>query len=145
MDYRTALRMQRNLYINVYMYASWIFVIGIFLFMRVNMLGHLTKYLAMTVFALVAAIEGARLYFGYFGNVSCRVPEMAGFVMLTAMMQLPLISFFLFNPYLLSTPMEITLHALLWFMNCVEIVLGFLALKQASSFAKSVYLSHPKR
>lgn len=70
---------------------------------------------------------------------------MAGFVMLTAMMQLPLISFFLFNPYLLSTPMEITLHALLWFMNCVEIVLGFLALKQASSFAKSVYLSHPKR
>ncbi|XP_026329921.1 uncharacterized protein LOC113237571 isoform X2 [Hyposmocoma kahamanoa] len=80
MDYRTALRMQRNLYINVYMYASWIFVIGIFLFMRVNMLGHLTKYLAMTVFALVAAIEGARLYFGYFGNVSCRVGSGNGWI-----------------------------------------------------------------
>lgn len=48
----------------------------IWLSFQVNMLGHLTKYLAMTVFALVAAIEGARLYLGYLCNASCRVGKL---------------------------------------------------------------------
>lgn len=75
---------------------------------------------------------------------SLQVPELAGFLMLTVMMQMPLVSFFLFNPYLLSTQTEITLHAMLWLLSCFEIMLSFIALKQASSIAKSVYLSHPK-
>lgn len=72
------------------------------------------------------------------------MPELAGFLMLTTLMQMPLVSFFLFNPYLLNTPTELILHASLWSVTIVEIIFSYLALKQASSIAKSIYLKHSK-
>lgn len=56
---------------------------------------------------------------------------------------MPLVSFFLFNPYLLSTPMEIILHSMLWLLTLMEVVFSFMTLKQASDIAKSIYLSQP--
>lgn len=64
--------------------------------------------------------------------------------MLTVLMQMPLVSFFLLNPYLENTPTEIILHAGLWGITVTEIIYGFLALKHASSVAKNMYLSHPR-
>lgn len=69
-----------------------------------------------------------------------QVPELAGFLMLTVLMQMPLVSYFLFNPYLMSTPTELILHAMLWLITLAEVVFGFQALKQTSTFAKSIYL-----
>lgn len=64
--------------------------------------------------------------------------------MLTVLMQIPLVTFFLFNPYLLSTPTEFVLHACLWITTIIEIVYCFLVLKKASSQAKSMYISQSK-
>lgn len=72
------------------------------------------------------------------------MPELAGFLMLTILMQMPLVSFFLFNSYLESTPTEIILHSSLWICTIIEIIYSFLALKHASSEAKSTYLCHPR-
>ncbi|KAI5636312.1 hypothetical protein NE865_10978 [Phthorimaea operculella] len=141
MKYQTMLRLQKCLYINIYLSAIWILTVGFFLHEKMQLLGHLTKYLALTVFALFILIESARLYLGHYGNLACRVPELAGFLMLTVLMQMPLVSFFLFNPYLLSTPTEVTLHVFVWLISCLEVVLGFLALKEASSFAKTIYFT----
>ncbi|CAG9783642.1 unnamed protein product [Diatraea saccharalis] len=140
MNYRNMLLLQKCLYFNLYVFLVWILVVSFFLFMKLSILGHLTKYLALTVFTLLIIIESTRLYLGHYGNLSCRVPELAGFLMLTTLMQMPLISFFLFNPYLLSTPTEIVLHGILWVVTIFEVVLSFLALRQASSIAKRIYL-----
>ncbi|XP_052750599.1 transmembrane protein 17-like [Galleria mellonella] len=140
MKFKLMLWLQKCLYLNVYLYTTWIFVVAFFLYTKLDILGHLTKYLSITVFTLIVVIEYARLYLGHYGNLSCRVPELAGFLMVTVLMQIPLVSFFLFNPYLLSTPTEIILHAVLWGLTLAEIVLSYLALKQASSLAKSIYL-----
>ncbi|CAH0604597.1 unnamed protein product [Chrysodeixis includens] len=144
MEYRTMLRLQKCLYFNFYLYMTWVVVVGFFLYSKLNYLGHLTKYLSLTVFTLLNIIESARIYLGHYGNLSRRVPELAGFLMLTVLMQMPLVSFFLFNPYLMSTPVEMTLHSMLALLTVAEIVFSFMALKQASDFAKSIYLSQPK-
>ncbi|KAJ8722809.1 hypothetical protein PYW07_003989 [Mythimna separata] len=144
MEYKTMLHLQKCLYFNYYLYITWVVVVGFFLYSKLNVLGHLTKYLSLTVYTLLIVIESARIYLGPYGNLSRRVPELAGFLMLTILMQMPLVSFFLFNPYLLSTPMEITLHTMLWLLTIAEVVFSFMALKQASNFAKSIYLSQPK-
>ncbi|CAH2232734.1 jg15482 [Pararge aegeria aegeria] len=138
------LRFQKCLIINLYLYIVWIFTIGFFLYNKIGKLGHLSKYLSITVFTLLTVIESVRLYLGHYGNLSCRVPELAGFLMLTTLMQMPLVTFFLFNPYLENTPTEIILHAGLWIITIFEIVFCFMALKQASSVAKSIYLSHSR-
>ncbi|CAG4909128.1 unnamed protein product [Colias eurytheme] len=90
---------------------------------------------------MFTSIESIRLYLGHSGNLLYRVPELASFLMLSVFMQFPLITYFLFNPYLLNTPLEVTLHAILWITISSEILLSFQALKQASSIAKGVYLS----
>ncbi|KAL0841948.1 hypothetical protein ABMA28_014176 [Loxostege sticticalis] len=144
MEYRTMLRLQKCLWLNVHIFFVWLFVVAFFLYVKLNVLGHLTKYLSLTVFTLLTIIESARLYLGHYGNLSCRVPELAGFLLLTTLMQMPLVSFFLFNPYLLNTPTELILHASLWSVTIMEIIFSYLALKQASSIAKSIYLKHSK-
>ncbi|CAG9096522.1 unnamed protein product, partial [Plutella xylostella] len=108
-------------------------------------LDHLTRYLSVAVYTLLLIIEPTRLYLGHYGNLANRVPELAGFLMLTVLMQLPLLSFFVFNQNLLSTPTEVTLHTMFWMVSATENLLCFLCLKKASAFAKSVYFSHPKR
>ncbi|KAM3963531.1 transmembrane protein 17 [Aphomia sociella] len=140
MKFQIMLRLQKCLYFNVYLYLVWLLVTAFFLYMKLDILGHLTKYLSLTVYTLIIIIESARLYLGYYGNLSCRVPELAGFLMMTILMQMPLVSFFLFNPYLLSTPTEIILHTTLWSLTVAEVVFSYLALNQASSLAKSIYL-----
>ncbi|CAB3242037.1 unnamed protein product [Arctia plantaginis] len=138
------LRLQKCLYFNLYLFVIWFVVVGFFLYARLNILGHLTKYLSLTVYTLLIVIESPRIYLGHYGNLSCRVPELAGFLMLSVLMQLPLVSFFLFNPVLLSTPMELTLHAMLCIFTITEVILSFMGLKQASNYAKSIYLSQLK-
>ncbi|XP_049866671.1 transmembrane protein 17B [Pectinophora gossypiella] len=142
LHYRTMLRLQKCLYINIYLSLIWGVVVAFFLYVKIEALGHLTKYLSVTVYTLLVVVESVRLYLGHYGNLASSVPELAGFLMLTVLMQMPLVSFFLFNPYLLSTPTEVTLHTLLWAISISEIVFGFLALRRASNFAKTVYLSN---
>ncbi|XP_030024745.2 transmembrane protein 17 isoform X2 [Manduca sexta] len=144
MEYRTMLHLQKCLYFNTYLFVVWVAVVSFFLYVKFNILGHLSKYLSITVFILLIFIESARIYLGQYGNLSCRVPELAGFLMLTLLMQMPLVSFFLFNPYLLNTPAEITLHTMLWLLAVAEVVYSYLALKRASSLAKEIYFSHPR-
>ncbi|XP_061712144.1 transmembrane protein 17-like [Cydia pomonella] len=136
------LQLQKCLFINVYLYLVWVPVVGFFLYVKLDLLGHLTRYLSLTVYTLLVVIESARLYLGQYGNLSCRVPELAGFLMLSVLMQLPLVSFFLFNPYLLSTPTELVLHTTLYLLTVAEVVFSFIALKKASCLAKSIYLTH---
>lgn len=69
---------------------------------------------------------------------------MGGFLLITNLMQLPLVSFFLFNPYLNSMPVEIILTAFLWIFAIIENVYGYLELKHASAVAYSIYYAHLK-
>lgn len=64
---------------------------------------------------------------------------MGGFLLITTLMQLPLVSFFLFNPYLHSMPVELILTAFLWIFAIIETVYGYMELKHISAVASSIY------
>ncbi|XP_013182094.1 PREDICTED: transmembrane protein 17-like [Papilio xuthus] len=145
MEYRAMIRLQKCIYFNQYIYAIWFTVVIFFLYVKLDKLDHLSKYLSVTSFVLLFIIEVTRLYLAHYGNLSSRVPELAGFLMLTILMQMPLVSFFVFNPYLLSTHTEYVLHISLLLITVLEIIFGFLALNHASSVAKSIYLSHSRQ
>lgn len=69
-----------------------------------------------------------------------QIPDLAGFLMITTL-QFVLLGYFLFNPYLLNTQTEITLHAVLSLLSIYEMKIGTLAVRQASDLAKVIYLT----
>ncbi|XP_045519282.1 transmembrane protein 17B-like [Pieris brassicae] len=141
MDYKSKINFQKCIYFNTWMYIVWFCTAGFFFCIKLqkNQYDHLVKYLSITLFFMFTIIEYIRLYLGQTGNLLSQVPEMAGFLMLSVFMQMPLITYFLFNPYLMNTPIEVTLHAVMWTIIFLEILLGYQALKQASTVAKDLY------
>lgn len=141
-EYRETLQLQKCLFLNYTIYPFWMIVVAFFLYIRFDEIGHLAKYLAVAVYGISVFIECMRLFFGRYGNTQARVPELAGFLLLSILMQLPLVSFFLLNQYLKSTPLEITMHLILWFLIASEIILAYFSFKRASKIAQNMYLSN---
>ena len=65
-----------------------------------QVLSQIYKFVLVVVYIVMACIETTRLYLGYSGNLQEKVPELAGFWLVTLLMQLPLTCFLLFNNYM---------------------------------------------
>ncbi|XP_050666650.1 transmembrane protein 17-like [Leptidea sinapis] len=140
MNCNLMIRLQKIIYLNSYVYIIWIFVIPFFLYAKRNRFDQL-NYLSATLYIMFIIIELLRLYLGQCGNLSCKIAELSSFLMLSIFTQMPLITYFLFNPYLANTPLEVTLHASMWTAVLLEIIFSIQSLKQASNIAKNIYLS----
>ena len=64
------------------------------------------------------------------GNLTEKVPELAGFWLLTVLLQLPMQGFLLFNEDLVILPMERAANILMVIMVVVELGVGFVALRR---------------
>ena len=84
----------------------------------------------VTILAATTIIEITRLYLGYLGNLTEKVPELAGFWLLTVLLQLPMQGFLLFNEDLVILPMERAANVLMVTMVLLELVIGFIALRK---------------
>ena len=71
---------------------------------KYHLLNYLYKFVLVTVIVAVIIIELVRLYLGYLGNLTEKVPELAGFWLLTILLQLPLQGFLLLNIDLILVP-----------------------------------------
>eukprot|EP00111_Clytia_hemisphaerica_P008242 TCONS_00024019-protein len=71
-----------------------------------------------------------RLYLGYSGNLQEKVPELAGFWLVTFIFQLPLICFLLFNEYTYVLPLERAVHIIMLCFLLYEIIQGYRSIKQ---------------
>ncbi|XP_077292766.1 transmembrane protein 17A [Arctopsyche grandis] len=131
--------LQMFLFLNVFMFPFWIVTTIIFLYLKFQCLGHLTQFLSITVFIMIIFIELMRLYLGYTGNLSEKIPELAGFWMLSILLQLPLHTFLLINPYLQQRPVELTLNGVMWLLLLAELFTGFHALREAAARAKRYF------
>lgn len=70
-----------------------------------------------------------------------QVPELAGFLLLSFLIQLPLLLFLLTDSQVLSLPLELAVHSLLLAFLLAEIVAAFLALRTMSKqLAAQFYL-----
>ena len=72
---------------------------------------------------------------------SFKVPELAGFWLLTILLQLPLQGFLLFNEALIILPMERAANILMVLIIIVQLVTGFIALRRITKHqAKKFHL-----
>merc|ERR1711953_1603510 len=126
----SSLPLQLVLYFNVIYFPFWLGVTVMVMTIKYHLLNYLYKFVPVTVIVAVIIIELVRLYLGYLGNLTEKVPELAGFWLLTILLQLPLQAFLLFNTDLILVPVEKAAGSVMLVLVVAELICGFLALRR---------------
>jgi len=126
----SSLPLQMTLYLNLIYFPCWLAVILMVAMVKFSLLNYLYKFVLVTILVAVIIIEVVRLYLGYLGNLGERVPELAGFWLLTILLQLPMQAFLLFNTDLILVPVEKAAGSVMLVLVVAELICGFLALRR---------------
>ncbi|XP_050762822.1 transmembrane protein 17B-like [Gymnogyps californianus] len=124
-----SLPLQMMLYFNVYYFPVWCLAEGMMLQLKYHLLPWHYQFLLAAAFLILSLAEGSRLYLGYVGNLQEKVPELAGFLLLSFLIQLPLLLFLLTDSHIIRLPLEMAMHSLFLAFLVAEITAAFLALK----------------
>ncbi|XP_072189771.1 transmembrane protein 17 [Excalfactoria chinensis] len=125
-----SLPLQMSLYFNVYFFPCWWLSTVVMLQLKYPVLSDYYKFILVTVVILTSLIEVIRLYLGYMGNLQEKVPELAGFWLLTLLLQLPVILFLLFNEGLKVQPLERSVNIIFALFLIFEVIAAFVTLKR---------------
>uniref|UniRef100_A0A8C0VPC5 Transmembrane protein 17 n=2 Tax=Passeriformes TaxID=9126 RepID=A0A8C0VPC5_CYACU len=137
----SSLPLQMMLYFNVYYFPVWCLAEGIMLHLKYHLLPWHYQFLLVTAFLILSLAEGSRLYLGYLGNLQEKVPELAGFLLLSFLIQLPLLLFLLTDIQVIHLPLEVPMHSLFLVFLLLEMVAAFLALRiMTKQLAAQFYL-----
>ncbi|XP_054718063.1 transmembrane protein 17-like [Uloborus diversus] len=129
----SSLPLQMCLYFNANYSPLWIISrIGCLTY-KFSELSQLYRILLTGVVIVMAVVEVARLYLGYKGNLTEKVPELAGFWMLTLFLQFPLHCLCTFNRDYTVLPWERVTDVILMIFIILEIVTGYLAVKNITN------------
>ncbi|KAI7811903.1 transmembrane protein 17B [Triplophysa rosa] len=128
-DVISSLPLQMALHFNMWYFPFWWISEVVMLQLKYLALVDYYKFILITVLILMTIIEAIRLYLGNVGNLQEKVPELAGFWLLTLLLQFPLILFQLFNEAILIQPLERGVHIILAFFIFAEALFGFVALR----------------
>ncbi|KAB0795444.1 hypothetical protein PPYR_12283 [Photinus pyralis] len=123
------LPLQMALYFNVVFAPVWFVIIVIFLKENFDCYSELYKFLSVTVIVSILIAEVLRLYLGYEGNLRDKIPELAGFWMLSVLLQFPLQSLLLFNPYFNLYVVEVFVQSVMLLLLSAQLFFGYRALK----------------
>ncbi|NWX22606.1 TMM17 protein, partial [Aegotheles bennettii] len=126
----SSLPLQMSLYFNVYFFPCWWLSTVVMLYLKYPDLSDYYKFILVTVMILASLIEVIRLYLGYMGNLQEKVPELAGFWLLSLLLQLPVILFLLFNEGLKIQPLERAVHTIFTAFLTSQVIAAFFALKR---------------
>ncbi|ELT93574.1 hypothetical protein CAPTEDRAFT_162118 [Capitella teleta] len=117
------------LYFNAFYFPFWIIAIIVMLEAKYSSLSTLYQIILVAIFVVMTIIEGIRVYLGYLGNLMEKVPELAGFWLLTLLLQLPLTLFLLLNEATMITPFERAMHIVLTCFVVLEVIIGYFAIR----------------
>ncbi|NXN90863.1 TMM17 protein, partial [Rhinopomastus cyanomelas] len=126
----SSLPLQMSLYFNVYFFPFWWLSTVVMLHLKYPVLSDYYKFILVTVVILASLIEVIRLYLGYMGNLQEKVPELAGFWLLSLLLQLPGILFLLLNDGLKIQPLERAVHTILALFLSFQVITAFFTLKR---------------
>uniref|UniRef100_H2ZW24 Transmembrane protein 17 n=1 Tax=Latimeria chalumnae TaxID=7897 RepID=H2ZW24_LATCH len=129
----SSLPLQMSLYFNIYYFPFWWVSEVIMLHLKYPVLQDYYRFILVTILILATLIEIIRLYLGYAGNLQEKVPELAGFWLLTLLLQLPLILFLLFNEGIEIQPLERAVHIVFALFLVFQVGSAFVALRGMSN------------
>uniref|UniRef100_W5MM70 Transmembrane protein 17 n=1 Tax=Lepisosteus oculatus TaxID=7918 RepID=W5MM70_LEPOC len=125
----SSLPLQMSLFFNLWFFPLWWVCEVVMLQLKYPVLTDYYKFILITILILMTVIEAIRLYLGYTGNLQEKVPELAGFWLLSLLLQLPLILFQLFNEAILIQPLERGVHIVLALFLLTQALTGLTALR----------------
>ncbi|KAF3689037.1 Transmembrane protein 17B [Channa argus] len=135
----SSLNLQMSLYFNMWFFPLWWISEIVMLQLKYPALPDYYKFILVTILIVMTLIEGIRLYLGYAGNLQEKVPELAGFWMLSILLQFPLILFQLFNEAILIQPLERGVHIVLAIFILTQALSGFVALRNMVRHTESQF------
>nr|XP_046250328.1 transmembrane protein 17B [Scatophagus argus] len=135
----SSLHLQMSLYFNMWFFPLWWISETVMLHLKYAALPDYYKFILVTVLMLMTLIEAIRLFLGYAGNLQEKVPELAGFWLLTILLQFPLILFQLFNEAILVQPLERGVHIILAIFILTQALSGFVALREMVRHTQSQF------
>jgi len=124
----SSLPLQMSLFYNVCYFPLWLFATGFTVALKFHRVELIYQVLLTTILIAFSSLEIGRLYLGFLGNLTEKVPELSGFWLLT-LIQLPVLSFYSFYHHFLSLPFERALNIVLLVFLAVEILFGYAANK----------------
>ncbi|KAG8597988.1 hypothetical protein GDO81_002450 [Engystomops pustulosus] len=125
----SSLPLQMTLYFNVFFFPIWFISEVIMLELKYHLLPGYYQFLLVTAVTILTVIESLRLYLGYIGNLHEKVPELAGFLLLTLLIQMPLILFLLTDEKIIILPLEFVVHTIYIIFLKTELFVSFFVLK----------------
>ncbi|XP_075440726.1 transmembrane protein 17 [Ascaphus truei] len=131
-DVVSSLPLQMSLYFNTFYFPLWWICDFLLLQLKFPLLPDYYKFLLVTLLILMSVIELIRLYLGHSGNLQEKVPELAGFWLLSLLLQLPLLLFLLCDPGLEPLPLEVAAHGILTAFLLCQIPLSSLTLRRTT-------------
>lgn len=135
----SSLKLQMSLFFNTWFFPFWWISEIVMLHLKYPALPDYYKFILVTVVIVMTLIEAIRLYLGYAGNLQEKVPELAGFWLLSILLQLPLILFQLFNEAILIQPLERGIHIVLAIFILTQALTGFIALRDMVRHTESQF------
>ncbi|CAH3110762.1 unnamed protein product [Porites lobata] len=123
------LALQMSLYFNVYFSPFWYTTCIVMLVAKYSKLDSVYKFITIVIYITMAILEIARLYLGYAGNLQEKVPELAGFWIITLVLQLPLTLMLLLNESMLIMPMERAVNIIMTLFVLFETIQGYRVLR----------------
>ncbi|XP_061478271.1 transmembrane protein 17 [Rhineura floridana] len=126
----SSLPLQMSLYFNLCFFPFWWVSSVVMLQLKYPVLPDYYKFILVTVIILTSLIEIIRLYLGYMGNLQEKVPELAGFWLLSLLLQLPLILFLLLNEGLKIQPLERAVNIIFVVFLVFQVIAAFIALRK---------------
>nr|CAD7443212.1 unnamed protein product [Timema bartmani] len=128
----SSLPLQMSLYFNVLFFPIWLITVAVMLHVKYDCLSNMYRFIVVTVLVAVIGIECLRLYLGYLGNLTEKIPELAGFWMLSLLLQFPLQIFLFANERTVPQVVERAVQGVMLSLLVVELVSGFIALRRAA-------------
>ncbi|XP_056137889.1 transmembrane protein 17B [Lampris incognitus] len=138
----SSLPLQMSLFFNMWFFPLWWTSEVVMLHLKYPALPDYYKFILVTVLILMTLIEAIRLYLGYAGNLQEKVPELAGFWLLSILLQFPLILFQLLNEAILIQPLERGVHIVLALFLLSQALSGFVALRDMVRHTESQFHLH---
>ncbi|KAM4810341.1 transmembrane protein 17B-like isoform 1-T1 [Rhinophrynus dorsalis] len=139
------LPLQMMLYFNALFFPFWFVSEIITVELKYHLLNVYYQFLLIIILIILTLVEILRLYLGYIGNLHEKVPELAGFLLLTFLIQMPLILFLVTDQEFILLPLEFAVHVIYMLFINAEITLSFLVLKTMTrKLATQFYLHQPE-
>ncbi|XP_041058971.1 transmembrane protein 17-like [Carcharodon carcharias] len=129
----SSLPLQMALYFNVVFFPFWWASEVAVIQLKYSMLPGYYQWLLLAAVIILTLIECVRLFLGYMGNLQEKLPELAGFWLLSFTIQLPIILFLLTDESIIILPLEQAVHILYFTFLVFELVAAFLALREMTN------------